>query len=278
MFHQGIPFFVPQFQLLSKKRCQTCHNPITWVVFNKYPNTDYCSKKCIPTYIPNSPLLSDEQCQTCHHAIPFSVLKKYPTARYCSKTCIPHNSHNNNNHKKHHNFNCNCNVCYRYSSVGSNGYPATGVGVVIYFTYGKGSIRNVEVVILGREKYGDYKHQYNIVAGKREKNECILETAVREVKEELKIDISKQDLINSHSELIGKTPVFFVKIQSGISRQTLNFNVTSDLSNMNLPYSYKEIDHIDYFKISDASQLNGKNAVVSSFAMSAISLLRNRLW
>ena len=155
-----------------------------------------------------------------------------------------------------------------------------GVAVIILNNYyGK-----EPVVLLGRERFGIYKHKYNFCAGKREPkdNGCLYTSMAREMAEEFKIKFSKEHFNKVFKDSNGNLRWFlkeqtliFVGMAIGLTSKPLKKKILEDIANPNLPFAQKEMSDIGWFKISDQTSIdNDPNKQVSNFVRQAL----DRAW
>jgi len=144
-------------------------------------------------------------------------------------------------------------------------------------------------VLLGKERKGQYKGQYNLCAGKRDRRDgkCFLQTAARELCEEFKLAIF---LENGTFETIFKgndgkiryfmhqnTPIF-VGSCGKLPLNELNPIIQQYNSIEDFPNSLKEIERVDWFRLSDRLPIENNPAMkVSSFANSVIKRINMSL-
>lgn len=151
-----------------------------------------------------------------------------------------------------------------------------GVGLVLLNNYyGKGKY----VILLGKEKRGSYKNEYNLCAGGVESfdNSCYIEAAKRELREEFKIDIQDykefdkifRNSSNKIRYVIHNSTPIFIGLISGIKRDDLNKKIKDDNNNITLSRSYHEMERVDYFWLN-GSQIEGQKCNVSKFAISVM--------
>lgn len=176
---------------------------------------------------------------------------------------------------------CNCDICKKFKKL-----HISGVGtVLLQLDY----YNNIPTIILGKERAGQYKGQYNIFAGKMEKedNDCYIKAAWREFTQESGIELSfnnfSRTIINRFGlyryVLHGKTVIFVSKI-SGISRDTINNYIYIKNANYNLPWAFREIEKVERFtldgrhiykdKQTNKIIYNKKYCKISSFAFGVI--------
>jgi hypothetical protein len=181
---------------------------------------------------------------------------------------------------------CKCDICKKLKNLNIG-----GVGTVLLQLNYYG---NIPTIILGKERAGQYKGEYNLFAGKMEKedNGCYIKAAWREFTQESGIELSlnkfSKTLTNRHGLyryfLHGKTVIFISKI-SGISRDTINNYIYRKNSNLNLPWSYREIEKVERFtldgrhiykdKQTNKIIYNKKYYKISSFALSVMTKIIN---
>lgn len=140
------------------------------------------------------------------------------------------------------------------------------------------------VILLGKERGGAYTGQYNLIAGKLDKqdNGCYIVALKRELAEEVKLDnLSQQDnfdyvfkMSNGKMRVImyGGTPIF-IGIYNGLSRAPLNSKITACIS-PTVPWHLQEIELVDWFRLDNHSQLEGTTYQVSIFADAVMT----RIW
>jgi hypothetical protein len=177
---------------------------------------------------------------------------------------------------------CKCDICTKFKN-----QNISGVGTILlqldYFG-------NIPTIILGKERAGQYKGEYNIFAGKMEKedNGCYIKAAWREFTQESGIELSfnnfSRTIINRYGLyryiIHGKT-VIFVSKMSGLSRNTINNYIYKKNANHNLPWSFREIEKVERFSIdgrhiyidkkTNKIIYNKKYCKISSFALSVMS-------
>jgi 8-oxo-dGTP pyrophosphatase MutT (NUDIX family) len=138
------------------------------------------------------------------------------------------------------------------------------------------------VMGVGRERSGNYQGQYNLCAGKGEKEDnsgsgfCWLMCAKREFREEFKISTSFgngsfDDYFKSSTGQIRvfvhqRTPIFVALLPDGTSRRTIKSKMRDDNSDSHKPWSQKEMDDFEWIRTSDGRQLEGQYIQVTSFA------------
>jgi hypothetical protein len=172
---------------------------------------------------------------------------------------------------------CKCDICKKFKNLNIGGV-ATALLQLDYFG-------DIPTIILGKERAGQYKGQYNIFAGKMEKedNGCYVKAALREFTQESGIELSFNNFSRTITNryglyryiLHGKTVIFVSKI-SGISRDTLNNYIYKKNANLNLPWAFREIEKVERFtldgkhiykdKKTNKIIYNKKYCKISSFA------------
>ncbi len=166
-------------------------------------------------------------------------------------------------------------TCQKHNTCKNNAF-CKGVAAVIFNNYyGK-----QYVVLLGKERKGQYEKQYNLCAGKVEAqdNGCLLNALKRELSEEFKINcFDWKDFDNIFKGSNGircyttwKTLVF-VGIVKGISRKTLNAEISKCNNDPTLPWCQKEINDVEWFDVNTLKQIENKECEISSFANSQIA-------
>ena len=165
----------------------------------------------------------------------------------------------------------------------------TGVAVLLLNNYhDKNNDTITPVLLFGKERFGRYAGSYNTCAGKLEKknNYCVIQAAMEEITEETAIScrtFAKFDKLckdketnklrkfifkNSHASLT----VFVAHLHSlNIFKDKLNAKLKENILNKDLPKDYKEIDRVDWFKLYDLTQLEGKDLPVTNFTKSLVA-------
>lgn len=154
----------------------------------------------------------------------------------------------------------------------------TGVGIIPYSYYSEKDL----VFMLGKERGGKYQNKYNICSGKRNHGEdCWIETALRELKEEFKLDWSFHDFeLAFRSPKTGKirylihnqTPVF-IGLKMKLSRNICNALIRNEKSTTS---SHHEISSVEFFRVTWNGQIYlyktdlHKTAEISSFASAVL--------
>jgi len=176
---------------------------------------------------------------------------------------------------------CKCDICIKLKNLN-----ISGVGTVLLQPNYYG---NIPTIILGKERAGQYKGEYNLFAGKMEKedNGCYIKAAWREFTQESGIELSfnnySKTIINKFGKyryfLHGKTVIFVSKINN-ISRDTMNYYIYKKNANPNLPWALREIEKVERFtldgkhiykdKLTNKIIYNKKYCKISSFAASVM--------
>lgn len=181
---------------------------------------------------------------------------------------------------------CKHTICQSLSSQGCG----KGVACIIYNNYYDRQTRKyTETMLLGKERKGTYMDKYNLCAGDLEISDdgCFLLGLARELSQEFKIDLTKgtgvdwvkfdrvfKDLSGDlrcfvHTSGTYITPVF-VGVVVGVSRGVLNNLISQCNQNTLLPWCQREMECVDWFKISNGKQLEGKICVMTTFAEGAL--------
>lgn len=146
------------------------------------------------------------------------------------------------------------------------------------------------VVLVGKERSGAYRNQFNLIGGKGEKTDtcvhcgklCWIACLWREVSEEGKIKLNKASfekyfrskvtgLIRVHVHK--RTPIF-IGVFPGLSRGPLNRQIQADNSNPRLPSDQKEMSKVQWVRMSDQTTQPGSNRRlnVTTFAQPVIEI------
>lgn len=166
---------------------------------------------------------------------------------------------------------CNCHICHLLISNGAKSHVGAGVAVVTNYNHRNGSMPT-KAILLGLERYGTYRNQYNICCGKKDNPcDCFVETAMRELKEEFKMDSDRNNFINRCTLrgqlrfiVQGPTPIFIYQV-TGLSRSTVNEIITSHNNSPFLPHCYKEMLRVDWFTLSGCRIIpDSKNPFLTS--------------
>ena len=157
-----------------------------------------------------------------------------------------------------------------------------GVGVVFLTRYRKNGINVPYATILGQERSGIYKGEFNLPGGKvePEDNRCLYKAIIREVRQEIKIDLKpdwtffnkifkKYDNTTRHF-ILRNTMIFVGILPRGISRRTLNAKIQRCNNNNSLPWSEREMAQVEWFNAETMRQIENNRAVPSSYALTAV--------
>ncbi|ARF08363.1 hypothetical protein Catovirus_1_413 [Catovirus CTV1] len=183
-------------------------------------------------------------------------------------------------HTPQHTF-CKHNTCHQIRVARGNFSRPGGIGIAFVNNY----YNKDYVVLLGKERGGNYAGQYNICSGKVESqdNGCYIKTVIREALEEFKIDVSNYKYFDQCFKakngkirffMFNGTPIF-VGIIQGVSRATVNNIIANHNQNPNMPHAFKEIECVDYFKIDDMKQVEKRPRILSSFAMGVMGNIKS---
>ena len=171
--------------------------------------------------------------------------------------------------------------------------PESGVSILIQnHYYDRKTGRYTWVNLLGLERSGSYQGTYSLCSGKMdyEDHGCFLKVAQRELQEEIKLDLPfKSEIRGKYYKYtfdsvftfkIGTKTKFRIKMYNGcpifigvvksLSRNHLNPKIQRANYNYRLPSCQREIECVDWFRMSDGLQLEGKRLRVSSFARNVI--------
>jgi hypothetical protein len=175
-------------------------------------------------------------------------------------------------------MNCNHKICkllYKKLRDPSKG----GAGCLILT-----KIEDKWVALLGFEKYGTKnKNKLNLCAGGRNPsdNGCFVTCALRELKEEFKIELTEKEFFRYftdhntkkvlYSIMGGVTPIF-IGVFPYIDIQMLNENINYD-NKYNLDPTYREMAFVDFVDINTKKQLydNLPETRLTSFANTMIN-------
>ena len=137
------------------------------------------------------------------------------------------------------------------------------------------------VYYLGKERSGTFSGQFNCIGGSPDPCDggCMRRNACRETLEEAKIDCEALIARGQSLNNFDNSPIFFVNgtvftviVLKGITRGRLNSEIAKCNANRNLHWSYREMECIEAFKLSDSSPLSGNvQGPVSAFASRTIS-------
>ena len=151
---------------------------------------------------------------------------------------------------------------------------ASGVACILLNHHVKNGKSIGWVSLLGLEKHGRFKGSYNLCAGGIEKKDqgCYLRALMRELAEEFKIRISDFDAFDAIFKgnkglryiVHGGTPVF-IGVVNNVKSAKLNALIDRDNRDYNLPFAYKEMARVDWFRL-DGKQRLKPPLPVSAFA------------
>jgi len=179
---------------------------------------------------------------------------------------------------------CNCDICKKFKHLGIGGV-GTALLQLDYFG-------NIPTIILGKERAGQYKGEYNLFAGKMEieDNGCYTRGAWREFLQESGIELPYSKYLRTITNRVGlyryiihgKTVIFVAKI-SGLRRDSINNNIYKKNANSNLPWALREIEKVERFTLDGRHILkdkqtnkiiyNKKHCRLSSFALGVMPKL-----
>lgn len=150
-----------------------------------------------------------------------------------------------------------------------------GVAIIVFLLY----YNKDPAVLLGLERGGKYKDQYNLAAGKLEHhdNGCYMAAMMRELAEEFKIYIIFQDFDDHFRGSSGRirvimhknTPVF-IGVFQGLTRSKLNRKIQIANNNHHLPRSQQEMAEVQWCFLNNMSISDRPNGVISSFAAAVL--------
>lgn len=173
---------------------------------------------------------------------------------------------------------CKHKTCKKFNAIGVKGVAC----IVLNWYNGK-----TPVVMLGKEKGGQYKGTWNLCAGKIEPKDggCVLLALLRELGEEFKIFLQFGKIFDFHFRsqngsgpiryfMMGKTAVF-VGTFIGCSTTKINGIIDHYNNDWQLHWSFKEMSCVDWVDISNQFNPVGlkKNIQISTFALNAIKQL-----
>lgn len=164
--------------------------------------------------------------------------------------------------------------------------PDCGVGVLPVVNYYR---RGYMAVMLGKERAGSYQDQFNLCGGGMEPEDvgCILNAALRELREEFKIEVNWGNFDEFFKDPFGGKFVFIMHRGTvilvgdfqGLNKNPLNQKIQACNSNQSLPWKLREIKQVDWFWMDDQSQIEGKQGcVISSYASSVIRQIKNKFY
>jgi hypothetical protein len=174
---------------------------------------------------------------------------------------------------------CNHNICKKIHKQ-TNNSKRGGAGCLI-LTKKNGKW----VALLGCEKHGGKnKGKLNLAAGGRndEDDDCYINCAIRELKEEFKINLTYSEFLNYFSDkntkkifyhIIGKTTPVFIGVFPNIDISQLNNSITYDNLHSTDP-CLQEMEYVDFVDIVTKKQIDDihPKANVSSFANTTINI------
>ena len=165
------------------------------------------------------------------------------------------------------------------------GVEIKGVGAILLNHYSKGSTHVKYAALFGKERGGKYQGYFNIFGGSmnHEDHKCALSAIIRELKEEAKIDLSDWGRFDSVFKsstgiryfMINNTMIFVGVLSPGFSRGPIKRHMISDCVSHPLP-EYREMDDAEWFDAATDSQIEHKSCHLSSYAKTALSLLRSK--
>jgi 8-oxo-dGTP pyrophosphatase MutT (NUDIX family) len=151
------------------------------------------------------------------------------------------------------------------------GKGAKGVAVCVV------DVENASI-LLGRERFGRYANRFNVAAGsiEAEDGQCIAQAARRELREELKLEMSPHewDWRARVVMYLGVTPVFLVRFRAHElpPTETLNARMASEIADPNLPGCFKEMSEARWMPLDEAVA----SSSVTSFGQAILRRLRSR--
>lgn len=165
------------------------------------------------------------------------------------------------------------------AKIRSHGNPA-GVACTVLNLYNQ----REWTILLGLEADGEYKHTYNLCAGKLEAEDhgCYLEAARRELLEEFAIEtvlgkgqsfdrIFKNSLNRFRLIYYHGTPIF-IGVFPNLSRNKMNPTLQWR-KQQRVQKAFREIERVDWFSLRTHQQIEGEMAPVSSFAGGVMRLI-----
>lgn len=169
---------------------------------------------------------------------------------------------------------CNHKICAYFAHKKYN----TGVGIIVYKNYIFPDNQTKASILLGKERYSRYAGLYNICAGTMEAKDknCWIDTAIRELNEEFKIDLNYglfyQKFCNKKDKkiryFIHKTTPIFIGYFPEISTKSINKSLYKAIHNPFLPNYQKEMEHVSWFYLKNGKleDVKNRNYPVSTFA------------
>lgn len=266
---------------MNTPRCSQCKIAPAWFDYRIGQYSRYCSDGCRAT---SAAVVNVPKCSQCKIAPAWFDRNIGQYSRYCSNTCratsngrapvraparapvrapiapvrAPVSTHG-----------CMCAVC-----VANPRCQGAGVAAVLHYNTHVNPIlaatwhtQFCPVLPLVQEFDGPYAGQYNWPCGGRKVGECIVDTARRECREELKLVVQ---ITAQTKYIVHRTTVIFIVRVSKLKRDVLNAKVTADNANPLLSRDFKEISHIDYFRLDNKRQIEDKPSCISSFVSGVI--------
>lgn len=173
---------------------------------------------------------------------------------------------------------CNHAICAKLRALKNT---RDGVGIALLNLYYK----QYKTILLGHEKKGRYKGQYNMIGGSLEPvdRNCWVNGVIREGYQEAKIKLKEKDVMNAPVIIHSRTPIFCIYITS-IKREDLNKKIKQDNQNPAIPWHDKEMSDVQYINIKTGQMIKkvGNNFAeqpvpISSYAQAVINKL-NIAW
>lgn len=123
------------------------------------------------------------------------------------------------------------------------------------------------VQLLGEEEAGSYAGQFNMIGGVQEGN-CPYCNMKKEFREETGFNV--EDLCINTVEtaktfFVKSSLIFILYLKSGTSRGCINPVIARNNADLTLPWCYREMACVDFFKLEDNTQLERKYASVSVY-------------
>lgn len=169
-------------------------------------------------------------------------------------------------------------------------------------------------VLLVKQNSGQYEGRYTVCSGKRdeEDGDCWVATAIREMREEIKLHVSEKQFMRMCSaggevRVIrkGPTPIFIAMLPElvptksvettqcddapqdpsitledtlVIFRDQLNAAIISDRDNESLPSEYREVDRVDWFglDLKMCFSSNDEEVIFSTYAKLVVADIARR--
>ena len=149
----------------------------------------------------------------------------------------------------------------------NNATNRSGAGVILlnnYYGHDK------YVVLLGKERGGKYKGEYNICAGGMEKcdNFCYIQTAISSSNFN---DFGKifRDSSGKIRYIMHRNNPVFIGTINGVKRKDINDRIEKDNLNFKMKNKFHEIKCVDYFWL-DGTQIENRPCEISTYASSVI--------